>query len=155
MSFGSWIRRRWTTRTGMVGISILAVSMGVLVPAFRVAFENDRHFHVYLAMVEKDKYNRVVPMGGHESSPFWPRYWRCLLGRPWVGRSYCARDPDRLGEVCYLAHPELQNPPVPDDLSRLPALEAEFKRLWVIDPRARPREMQRSPLHRLDHSPLQ
>jgi hypothetical protein len=41
-----------------------------------------------------------------EHPPFWPRYWRCLLGRPWE-RLPCPQVEGRLLDMCEFAHRDI------------------------------------------------
>jgi hypothetical protein len=48
----------------------------------------------------------LAAMGGMEP-PFWPRYWRRLLGRPWRSQPLCPPTPGVEDEECEFAHPEM------------------------------------------------
>jgi hypothetical protein len=141
----------------MIGISIAAVAMGLLIPLVRVILDPEHHKHIFFFMSDDGK---NIGFGVPDaSSPNWPRYRRSLVGLRWKGRSFCVRDLKRLGEVCVLAHPELKDesvlnsPMTSTDPS--PELRTEFSRLYLLEPKERLQEIQRSPLHQMDHLPLQ
>jgi len=93
---------RMTTRRWMLVVSFLALSQWLGVVAYRVGTDPkgtwlfhlwERHGSIGSGSV----FNAQHPV------PFWPRYWRALLGRPWPG-SYvcdegCTRTWDRVGRI--------------------------------------------------------
>jgi hypothetical protein len=110
-----WPRPRFTVRRAMLVVLVVAWSFGVILPAIEVGRDRNRDFHVHTWF---DPHGGVVvppippdtlPMklSGVEmrSTPFWPRYWRCLLGRPWRGQPLCDLDSTRMAEACEHAYP--------------------------------------------------
>ena len=112
-----WPGPRFTVRRAMLAVLAIAILFGATLPAIEVLRAPDMHVH---AWVNPNGSRAFLPPGlpldqGHmpvtlsqvelRPSPFWPRYWRCLLGRPWRGRPVCDTDPTRLAEACEYAHP--------------------------------------------------
>src|SRR4051794_28515372 len=95
-------RARLSTQLLMAQIAVVAIVLSLLVPFFRVVGDRHHHRHARTATIGPDH----LPCYAVPSvrTPFWPRYWRSLAGRPWRGRSFCRTD-DRSSEACELAHP--------------------------------------------------
>lgn len=103
-------RPRLTTRRIMALVLGLAVALGLAVPAAQVAADREQHLHVwYEDRPEPPPLGMYLPPGVRMSAmrmevqprpPFWPRYWRRLLGRR--GRPACPGDPGRPLETCSL-----------------------------------------------------
>lgn len=106
---------RWprpTTRRIMALVAVLAAGLGLVVPAAQVACDKDEHVHVWFDDRPWPPPGTWIPAppGGARMAlmqqdvrarpPFWPRYWRRLLGRPWRGQPVCPADPGRSGETC-------------------------------------------------------
>ena len=91
----------------MVAVVGLAVALGLGLPAREVAGWKDYHTH-----------GRVIEKGGvtytqwdsGAASPFWPRYWRRLLGRPSTGLALCGPGGGPAAETCGRGHPEILVP---------------------------------------------
>jgi hypothetical protein len=94
--------RRMTTRRWMIVVSVVATSMWLGVITSRV--RNDPRGQGLYHLWERhgsEEYHSVF--NSQHPSPFWPRYWRTMLGRPWPG-SYvcdegCTKTWDRVGRI--------------------------------------------------------
>jgi len=109
---------RLSTRRIMVLVLVLAVGLGLGVPAGRVALDEADHPHswpVPMAGIQvpgwaggmiRSKLAWTVQVSTQVRTPFWPRYWRCLAGRPWRQVPACC-EPGRgePGEICSHEHP--------------------------------------------------
>ena len=95
---------RLTTRRIMAVVLVLAVLLGLGIPAVQVG--SDRAAHVHRWVTQKN--GQVVTVNSANfRSAFWPRYWRCLLGRPWRRFPVCTTGEVYYAEVCEFEHPEL------------------------------------------------
>ena len=138
-----WPRPKFTARRAMLAILVIAVLLGGILPAIEVIRVPGYHVH---AWVDPNAKLTGLPAGqpirpGTRStinqvelrpSPFWPRYWRCLTGRPWRGQPLCAPDATRVAEACEYAHPEMvkrQSTDVfqPFDIEWTPSILAEMQ----------------------------
>src|SRR4051812_26415564 len=95
-----WPRPKFTVRRAAFAILVIALLLGAILPAIEVTRAQGYHVH---AWVDPDAKLMRLPAGqaiepGMPStimqvelrpSPFWPRYWRCLAGRPWRGQPLC------------------------------------------------------------------
>jgi hypothetical protein len=134
-------RPRITIRWLMAGAMVPALALGLGLPAREVYSHSEIHDHAYVGLIEGQPSYRwdqgIKP-------PFWPRYWRRLMGRPEFEKGNCGAGEGRLAETCTLAHPEI----VGDIICRGPAVNpttemvAAFNRL--IDS-----QRQKSPASRL------
>jgi len=128
----------------MFAVAAIAALLGTILPAVEVF--RDWGYHVH-AWVDPNARLMNLPAGQPirlpmpatikqvelRPSPFWPRYWRCLTGRPWRGRPLCDPDPTRVAEACEYAHPEMvkrqaPNPFGPFDIAWTPEVRAEAQR---------------------------
>ncbi len=114
----NWPRPRFTIRRAMVGVVVVAVGLGLALPAVEVCRDSGFHVHAWI-----DPEGRPKPATGGpihlaatsptilraemRSAPFWPRYRRCLLGRPWRDQPLCTAEPSRIAETCEYQHPDL------------------------------------------------
>jgi hypothetical protein len=82
-----------TTRWCMAVVAGTAVGMWMITVAYRIQAETHDEF-LYHLWVLKDSPNepRRSIMGTLCRAPFWPRYWRRLLGQPWPGSYTCRCD---------------------------------------------------------------
>jgi hypothetical protein len=80
----------WTT---------LAVLVGLAVPAVQVVLEPGLDFHIHTSKFVINK----NPGESVHANPFWARYWRLLLGRPWPGDFVCEIPPE-VSEPVHVAH---------------------------------------------------
>ncbi len=86
-------RIRWPQPLSFRGILLwisLAVLVGLAVPAVRIVLEpkDDWHNHKCKGIIWKIHGESV------HANPFWARYWRLLLGRPWPGDFVCEIPPE-------------------------------------------------------------
>jgi len=95
----------------MAGFVALAVLLHVGRTAFRVGSAKTDHEHIAVADLD----NGFIGWNAFDARyPFWPRFWRGLLGMPCTGRQFCETEgpppgaPKRLLETCELEHPELR-----------------------------------------------
>ena len=110
-----WHRPRFTVRRAMLAVLAIAILLGATLPAIEVSRAPEFHVHAWVNPNGRANIPPGQPIREHmpvtlsqvemRSSPFWPRYWRGLLGRPWRGRPVCDLDPARLAEACEYAHP--------------------------------------------------
>jgi hypothetical protein len=83
--------RRWLAITAIVAIGLW---LGVTAKAVINDHQSERLYHLW------ERFECLEPgsiyNSGHKA-PFWPRYWRRLLGRPWPGTYVCdhSGDPNR------------------------------------------------------------
>jgi hypothetical protein len=102
----------------MLMVLAIAMFLGATLPAIEVIRERDFDFHVHTWVnpngganlapgrpIRPDQMPVTLSQVEMRSTPFWPRYWRCLLGRPWRGQPFCDPDPTRLVEACEHAYP--------------------------------------------------
>ena len=113
-------RPRLTIRRIMALVAVLAAGLGLGVPAARVAADRDDHHHqwqVWMDQAELDRrFNGQYPFRllgeGYRGNvihcgvrpPFWPRYRRCLAGRPWRRVPLCGAGAGHPGETCSSGH---------------------------------------------------
>jgi hypothetical protein len=89
---------------GLMGIVLgFAVARHVALSTIRVFEAKEYHSHTWVH-VRGDK---VFTALAFEQPPFWPRYWRCLLGLPWKSQPLCPEVNGRLLDHCEFAHPEI------------------------------------------------
>lgn len=96
-------RFRLTTRRIMALVPAPAVAPGLGIPAVRVAANRDDHLHCWAS----DPNGSSSSSSAMANSPFWPRDWRHLLGRPWRHAPVCRAEQEQRGEFCQHAHPEM------------------------------------------------
>ncbi len=105
----------------MLGVLVLAVLLGLGLPADRVLRDPGFHVHAWIDPAGRPKTRTGVPIEldhlpatilrvERRSSPFWPRYRRRLVGRPWRDQPVCHPDPSRIAEACEYAHPGMIEP---------------------------------------------
>jgi hypothetical protein len=93
---------RMTTRRWMFAIAFFALSLWLGLVAYRVGTGPGGKwvFHLW------ERHGFIEPgsvFNSQHSVPFWPRYWRALLGQPWPG-SYvcdeaCTKTWERVGRI--------------------------------------------------------
>jgi hypothetical protein len=96
-------RPQLTIRAALVITLLIGAALGFGLPAIEVFCTKESHEHTYVGN-NRGEWGLVVEF---VHAPFWPRYWRRLLGRAWRGQRLCQPSPDRLEEVCSLAQPEV------------------------------------------------
>jgi hypothetical protein len=87
----------------MVIVIGFAVALHVTLAAIRVSAAKEYHAHSWVQV----RGNKVGNTLAFERPPFWPRYWRCLLGLPWKSQPLCPNVKGRLLDRCEFAHPEI------------------------------------------------
>lgn len=77
----------------------LAILVGLAVPAVQIVLEpkDDWHIHKSKPILFRSHGESV------HANPFWARYWRLLLGRPWPGDFVCEIPPE-VSEPAHWAH---------------------------------------------------
>lgn len=70
--------------------------------ALEVYSAREAHMHTYVGTEEPPRWT-----GWNRPAPFWPRYIRKLIGRPWRRQPLCGPTPGALAELCEFAHPEM------------------------------------------------
>lgn len=111
-------RPGWTTRRLMAAVAGLAVLLGLSLPAVIIRRNPEPHVHAWVkGLADPITIQRYGPNRyGHgaafatsynELTPFWPRYRRYLLGRPWRNQPICGPKAGRLFEACEFDHPEM------------------------------------------------
>ena len=91
----------------MLLVLSLAVALHMSLTAIRVSSAKEYHMHTWIHG-RGIKAFIIVSVG--ERPPFWPRYWRNLLGLKWKGLPLCPHVAGRLLDICEFAHPELLTP---------------------------------------------
>jgi hypothetical protein len=100
---GTATRPQVTIRTLLVLILVIGVVLGFGLPALEVLRTKESHEHTYMGS-NTGRWGLVIEF---VNAPFWPRYWRRLLGRPWKEQPLCQASPGRIEEVCSFAHWEI------------------------------------------------
>ena len=100
----AWWKPRLRTRTAMVLVLLSALLLGLGWPAWQIYREQD--FHVHSAVDVRGTTPTLTIDGGHVS-PFWPRYWRRLVGRPYRQVPFCGPTPGFGAEVCEYSDPSM------------------------------------------------
>jgi hypothetical protein len=72
-------------RRAFVGAVVVA-SVWLTVPALQIVAEHKQDYHVHRGNF---RFGRSVHV-----TPFWPRYWTLLMGRPWPGDYVCPLPPE-------------------------------------------------------------
>jgi hypothetical protein len=90
-------------RTLLILILVFGVVLGFAIAALEVLRSRDVHTHTYV----RNRRGRWVLGITYVDSPFWPRYWRRLLGMSWRKQPLCRASPELIEEVCSFAQPEI------------------------------------------------
>jgi hypothetical protein len=96
-------RPQVTLRTLLVLILVIGVVLGFGMPALEILRTKESHEHTSLGD-SRGRWGMVIES---VDAPFWPRYWRRLLGEPWKEQPLCRATPGRIEEVCSFARPEI------------------------------------------------
>ena len=97
--------RQWcklSIRTLMVFVLVAGLAVWLSALAYEVYSAKDVHVHTYVDTGEPPHL-----VGWNRPAPFWPRYARRLLGRPWRRQPLCEPTPGAEEEMCEFAHPEM------------------------------------------------
>jgi hypothetical protein len=86
-------------------VVVLGIAIHLALAAVRVFAAKEYHFHTWL---EGQGDRTFTTLAVAEQSPFWPRYWRCILGLPWKSLPLCPEVKGRLLDRCEFAHPEIR-----------------------------------------------
>jgi hypothetical protein len=96
-------RPQVTIRTLLVLILAFSIILGFGLPALKVLRTKESHEHTYMGN-NRGRWGLVIEF---VDAPFWSRYWRRLLGKPWKEQPLCQDSPGRIEEICSFAHPEI------------------------------------------------
>src|SRR4051812_27154784 len=96
-------RPKVSLRGFMALVLLIAIALALGIPAVEVDRTKDYHTHTFVDV-------RGTPTLGawRRPAPFWPRYARRLLGRPWSKQPVCGPTPGVEAELCEFAHPEMR-----------------------------------------------
>jgi len=83
------------------------VALDLTLATIRVSSAKEYHSHTWVHVKAGKPFTTLAVA---EQPPFWPRYWRCLLGRPWKSLPLCPQVKGRLLDMCEFAHPEICKP---------------------------------------------
>src|SRR5215207_3425129 len=93
---------------GLMGlVLIVAFVFHVSLAAIRVSSTNRNHMHTW---VHGQGNKAFITVSCGEPLPFWPCYWRSLLGFRWKGLPLCSQVEGRLLDTCEFRHPQLRTP---------------------------------------------
>ncbi len=98
---------RMTTRGLMVFVILVGLALHFAMSARRVYATKEYHFHTWVFLSGNKPFATI---SSANQPPFWPRYWRCILGLPWRGRALCQPVDGHFLEMCEFAHPEIRKP---------------------------------------------
>ena len=95
---------RMTMRLWMVAVVGAAVMTWIAVTAYRIEHDVQHSWlHHHWAVKALPGISYPPSIGTFCQSPFWPRYWRTLLGQPWPGTWKCrCTDPQR--NILFIHH---------------------------------------------------
>lgn len=96
-------RPKVSIRALMAVVLVFAIALGLGIPAVEVYTTKDHHTHT---AVDVRGTPTLAGLGGVQP-PFWPRYVRRILGRPWRKQPVCETTPGFEAELCEYAHPEI------------------------------------------------
>jgi hypothetical protein len=97
--------RHWcklSIRTLIAVALVAGVVVWLSVSAYEVYSAKDVHMHTY---VDTGEPRHLA--GWNRPAPFWPRYARRLLSRPWRRQPLCEPTLGAQEEMCEFAHPEI------------------------------------------------
>jgi hypothetical protein len=86
----------------MAIILLIAVALGLAIPALEVCQAKERHAHLGIDMNEPP----TLSAWGGIQPPFWPRYLKRLTGRPWR-RQRCGFKTGYEADRCEFAYPDM------------------------------------------------
>jgi hypothetical protein len=96
-------RLKVSIRGLMVLVLLCAIALALGIPAVEVYSTKDYHTHT---AIDVRGTPALAGLGGVQS-PFWPRYARRIVGRPWRKQPVCGTTPGFEVELCEYAHPEI------------------------------------------------
>ena len=97
-------RPRITVSGLMCVVFIFAIAFHLSVGAVRVHSAKEYHAHTWV-LIQGGK--PFIHIASAERPPFWPRYWRYLIGLPWKGLPLCSQVQGRFLDMCGVLHPEI------------------------------------------------
>lgn len=95
-------RLRISIRKLMASILLIAVLLALAIPAVEVYQAKELHTHTGIDMREPPT---LAGWGGIQP-PFWPRYLKRLIGRPWL-RQPCGFKTGYEADCCEFANPDM------------------------------------------------
>ena len=98
-------RPRIAIRGLMFVVIVFGIALHTILAAVRITATKEFHAHIW---VNPQGVPPSITCAGSEQAPFWPRYWRYLLGLPWMRQPLCPKVGGRLLDMCVFAHPEIQ-----------------------------------------------
>jgi hypothetical protein len=118
-------RPRISIRWLMAAVLAPALALGLGLPAYEVYSHSDIHHHAYVGLIDG---RPIYLWNAHINPPFWPRYWRRLLGREQDG---CGAGAGFLEETCALTQPEIVGEFIcrGPAINPTPAMVAAYERL--------------------------
>lgn len=79
-------RVRFTVRGLMVFVLACGLTFHLAFAAIRVSVDKGYHSHTWV-IIQGGK--PFFTLASAEQPPFWPRYWRCIIGQPWKSVPLC------------------------------------------------------------------
>jgi hypothetical protein len=95
---------RVTIRRLMILVVVAAIGTWAGMRARDVYMDNDYHIHIHAHWLKDEP---AMTFNSAITPPYWPRYWRHLLGLPWKEQPVCGTGAGHLEEACSFAHPEI------------------------------------------------
>ena len=96
---------RITIRGLMCLVFGVSIALHLSLTAIRVSSMKEYHTHTWVHVKGGRSF---ITVAGSEQPPFWPRYWRSIIGLTWKGLSLCPQVDGRLLDMCEFAHHELR-----------------------------------------------
>jgi hypothetical protein len=121
-------RPRISIRWMMASVFVLALALGLGLPAIEVYGQPEYHLHGHIGLSNA---NPIYQWNSQHRSPFWQRYARRLMRQPWRKGTSCGEDGGLLEETCVLDHPEMVGEIIcrGPALMPTPAMSAAFDKL--------------------------
>jgi hypothetical protein len=98
-------RPRISTRSLMLAVLVFGLFLGLGLPAAKVYRTKESHPHGFIGL-SSDGARLYDPYSENVISPFWPRYLRCISGKPWKYQKICRGTQGRLEEICEFDYPD-------------------------------------------------
>lgn len=96
--------RKPTIRKVMILIALIAVGLGLGLPAIEVYRTKDYHGHTGIDTARTP----TLTARTWVEAPFWPRYLRRLCGQTWRNQPLCGPTPGYEAEICEFAEPDIK-----------------------------------------------
>lgn len=111
-------RVRFTVRRMMAMVLVFAVTLHLSLTAYRVFTGRTKHMHTSIVVLDDGSAGGYA--NGAAQPPFWPCYWRGILGMPWRQQGLCKQGMKPPGtaslfletceyedkEICVLTNPD-------------------------------------------------